>query len=33
MENIVDIHTHLFNLRYLPVAGILRRRGNGFISN
>ncbi len=22
---VIDIHAHLFNLRYLPVAGILRR--------
>ncbi|MCF6131691.1 amidohydrolase family protein [Flavobacterium wongokense] len=25
MQKIVDIHSHMFNLKYLPVAGILKR--------
>jgi predicted TIM-barrel fold metal-dependent hydrolase len=29
---IIDIHTHLFNLKYLPIAGILVRYGGGIIS-
>ncbi len=28
MEKIIDIHSHMFNLKYLPVAGILRRYTN-----
>lgn len=27
-EKIIDIHCHLFNLKYLPVAGIVRRYSN-----
>lgn len=26
-EKIIDVHVHLFNLKYLPVSGILRSRG------
>jgi predicted TIM-barrel fold metal-dependent hydrolase len=28
MNQVIDFHAHLFNLRYLPVAGILRRYSN-----
>lgn len=31
MENIKDIHAHFFNLKYLPVAGIIRRYSNNKI--
>lgn len=30
---IIDIHCHMFNLKYLPVAGILVRYGNGLITH
>ncbi|MBC7849175.1 MAG: amidohydrolase family protein [Chitinophagaceae bacterium] len=32
METIKDIHAHLFNLKYLPVAGIIRRYSRHKIS-
>lgn len=28
-NNIIDVHTHLFNLKYLPVWGVLKSRGIG----
>jgi len=31
MEKIIDIHSHMFNLKYLPVAGIIRRYSNNKI--
>ncbi|RYJ44255.1 amidohydrolase family protein [Flavobacterium beibuense] len=32
MRKVIDIHTHLFNLKYLPVAGILVRYAHPFVS-
>ncbi len=31
MQKVIDIHCHLFSLKYLPVAGILRRYSNNVI--
>ena len=31
MQKIIDIHSHMFNLKYLPVAGILLRYSNNKI--
>lgn len=33
MRKIIDIHSHMFNIKYLPVAGILRRYSNNKISH
>ncbi len=33
MQKVIDIHCHMFNLKYLPVAGILRRYSNNIIPN
>lgn len=33
MTKIIDIHSHMFNLKYLPVAGILRRYSRNIISH
>ncbi len=32
IQKVIDMHCHLFNLNYLPVAGILRRYGGQYIS-
>ena len=32
-KDIIDIHCHMFNLKYLPIAGILVRYSHGWIPN
>ncbi len=32
MQKVIDMHCHMFNLKYLPVAGILIRHGKGLVT-